>query len=1056
MLHSDSVWRYSETVRGTTTEYGCAEFVAADGLGTASCSESWATGTDDSGTSVTAYDACEVSCPETSPARSCTTLPACTDDSVWRYSETVRGATTEYSCAEFVAADGLGAASCSESWATGADADGASVTAYVACEASCPEASPARSCAAPAGSPPPPSGSSTRTCADTDANGVADDAFDCSAETNDINAAAEGVTCGADPCTAEECCTVAPQRTCANIEAAGSDGSPLAWDCTEQVNSAHPDQASVSCPGDACTAALCCTVPPDNIRTCADTDMDGTPDDFDCSSSVNSLTASAGSVACAADPCLESECCTVGPPRTCADINADGTADDTFDCAAAVNAINAAPADVTCAGDPCEASECCTVVPARTCADTLQVGTSEAPTTFDCSGVPQFIAENAAELTCAADPCTTDECCTADEPPPRTCGDTDADGVADSFDCAADVNFINEPAADVECAAEECTALECCTVAPPLTCDDTTVVGTSAPHVQFNCSSQLQSLSATPAEVVCEGLYCTSAECCTVPMELPPTPVGKATLTGSLTLDADLATVTSEANLARFRADFKAGIAATYSDRTIQNVNNQSQCATVAGTWQSYGSRCRVVVTEDDVTITSIEAGSVIVGFAVVVEPSQIIDISASGGVSGGSVTIGDYEVLDWGLLTVTADSCPDTDCNGVVYGVNPNPDCDCIPAMHKLLCRSACSRPRRTRCANGGFADASAGESCPPPPPPPERDYTAMYTTGWVVIIFLASCTFCAKLRESRKASQKTTVVPEEPEDYVHKMLMKKANDKAAEVLPETAHRALTQTVNVGGAVAAVGADSLVAVTDGALKVGGVAAGGALAVGKAAGKQLAPVALAGLNAADKTVDVAGRAAVAGAKAGVAGAAAVGGGVLAAGQGAANFALAATKKKNVSRFGSNMLGKLRRKKATEAEAEPEPEPEPEPEADPEAGGMEVELGSKGPQPEPEPEPEPEEQGTRASLARPTSARTRSRPQAQPAEAAAFDDGEFELSGGEDEEEEAFDLSDDGGGDLWGDGGEDFGAVEGALAGLDSQRGGGGGRLAPLQGGGRKE
>ena len=68
-------------------------------------------------------------------------------------------------------------------------------------------------------------------------------------------------------------------------------------------------------------------------------------------------------------------------------------------------------------------------------------------------------------------------------------------------------------------------------------------------------------------------------------------------------------------------------------------------------------------------------------------------------------------------------------------------------------------------------------------------------------------------------------------------------------------------------------------------------------------------------------------------------------------------------------------------------------------------------------------------------------------------AAAFDGGDF--SGGEDEEE-AFDLSDDGGGDLWGAGGEAFGAVEGALAGLDSQRGGGGGRLAPLQGGGRKE
>ena len=70
-------------------------------------------------------------------------------------------------------------------------------------------------------------------------------------------------------------------------------------------------------------------------------------------------------------------------------------------------------------------------------------------------------------------------------------------------------------------------------------------------------------------------------------------------------------------------------------------------------------------------------------------------------------------------------------------------------------------------------------------------------------------------------------------------------------------------------------------------------------------------------------------------------------------------------------------------------------------------------------------------------------------------AAAFDGGDF--SGGEDEEE-AFDLSDDGGGDLWGDeiaidGEGSFGAVEDVLAGLDGKRGGGGGGLAPLQGGG---
>ena len=49
--------------------------------------------------------------------------------------------------------------------------------------------------------------------------------------------------------------------------------------------------------------------------------------------------------------------------QTCADINGDGTADDAFDCSGHTNTIDAAPAGVACAADPCTDTECCTVAP---------------------------------------------------------------------------------------------------------------------------------------------------------------------------------------------------------------------------------------------------------------------------------------------------------------------------------------------------------------------------------------------------------------------------------------------------------------------------------------------------------------------------------------------------------------------------------------------------------------------------------------------------------------------------------------------------------------------
>ena len=109
--------------------------------------------------------------------------PQCRDDEVWRFNGVS-------SCAEF--ADNPGAAFCAESWATGADSDNATVTAFEACEISC---SNTDGCTAAA-----------QTCGDTDGDGTPDE-FDCAGEDRALAVTAAAVECAADSCAAAECCT---------------------------------------------------------------------------------------------------------------------------------------------------------------------------------------------------------------------------------------------------------------------------------------------------------------------------------------------------------------------------------------------------------------------------------------------------------------------------------------------------------------------------------------------------------------------------------------------------------------------------------------------------------------------------------------------------------------------------------------------------------------------------------------------------------------------------------------------------------------------------------
>ena len=108
------------------------------------------------------------------------------------------------------------------------------------------------------------SGTTTMTCADI--TGATGGAFDCASQTNSINASPASITCGnqASGCTASECCTVAPAKTCAN---AGTQGG--AFDCAGETNDINANPGSVTCDSQTagCTATECCTVVPANSGT---------------------------------------------------------------------------------------------------------------------------------------------------------------------------------------------------------------------------------------------------------------------------------------------------------------------------------------------------------------------------------------------------------------------------------------------------------------------------------------------------------------------------------------------------------------------------------------------------------------------------------------------------------------------------------------------------------------------------------------------------------------------------------------------------------------------
>ena len=272
----DTAWSFFD--RGS--HYDCAGFVAEPALGAESCEETWAVAEDVHSNMVTAYEACQVSCPSSATQRvcaveepaypchgfscpetatagpmtstadaaclvagSCTAAECCVpcqDEPTWRifYNGANQG------CSSFVSDAGV--AACEEQWAVGTTPGGAGVSAHEACGISCPVGATPRRCTVPG---------VARTCADTDADG-ARDLFACPAGNTGLVYPPESVLCAGNPCTASECCT-----TCADDLGWVYSDRGDAYDCASfiasgpGVESCEEDWATGTDSGGATTTA---------------------------------------------------------------------------------------------------------------------------------------------------------------------------------------------------------------------------------------------------------------------------------------------------------------------------------------------------------------------------------------------------------------------------------------------------------------------------------------------------------------------------------------------------------------------------------------------------------------------------------------------------------------------------------------------------------------------------------------------------------------------------------------------------------------------------------
>ena len=381
-----------------------------------------------------------------------------------------------------------------------------------------------------------------RTCGDSDGNNLA---FECAdgyaAHSNPNDVLCDSLPCLATQsctgsemaCLASQCCTV-ESCTTTNVvnsdhasgtaDITGTTGETVTVNCLADfhIEGSTAEMQLVTCGVNNQFNTIACVAD----ATCNDINADGTTDDsFSCTSGTHHLKTTPGNEQCGANGCDEIECCNVNP--TCDNIDANNV--DFSSCPG--QATPKSDLTGTCLTDTCTAQECC-VFP--TCDDidgngvdfsscsgssvlksdltgTCQSGTCFASDCCDlltCTGfstcvtVTHHLKDSLESITCAADICTTTECCNANP----TCGDIDGSNTEFSS-CVDGTNHLKDSLDSVTCATETCVVNDCCESNP--TCGDIDGASTAFSSCVDGTNHLKDSLTET-----CATGTCATSDCC--------------------------------------------------------------------------------------------------------------------------------------------------------------------------------------------------------------------------------------------------------------------------------------------------------------------------------------------------------------------------------------------------------------------------------------------------------------------------------------------------------------------------------------------------------------
>eukprot|EP01043_Picozoa_sp_COSAG02_P031651 COSAG02_NODE_2076_length_9917_cov_906.312589_1_plen_494_part_10 len=230
-------------------------------------------------------------------------------------------------------------------------------------------------------------------------------------------------------------------------ENAGTDeclSSPCANDgvCTDSIET-YTCACEADWGGDNCEDSVNA-----RQRTCADTDADGIEDNYNCDAHENSLGASPADAVCAGDVCTDDECCTMQqvealcPSEHAVCMEQPQCVDEM----SAVETVLSSP-NTTAAFDELYV---CFVL--ETLVDSASPCSAELETCARTASCRSIIGSEDNGAQCAADhACAAYLECSSPTVIPRTCADTDADGIEDNYNCDAHENSLGASPADAVC-----------------------------------------------------------------------------------------------------------------------------------------------------------------------------------------------------------------------------------------------------------------------------------------------------------------------------------------------------------------------------------------------------------------------------------------------------------------------------------------------------------------------------------------------------------------------------------------------------------------------------